>query len=172
MTFNKFIPFTLSSGNPFLQGTYINYDQSVNYTPYSVERDEIQSNKIEMETGMLRLQKYFREEPFRYIYWYALGKTWRLWNSPFYWKKILDVSFMSAGIYHYAVMGLGILGIFMTRAYKKTEGIFAVLPIIFITISYIPFYTFSRYAYPVMPMVILLGAFGIYGFLGKWFLIE
>lgn len=172
ITFNKFIPLTLSSGSPFLQGTYINYDQSANYAPYSADKDEIQTNKIEMEIGMLRLGKYFRENTLGYIYWYALGKTWRLWNSPFYWKEIFNISIFSAGIFHYIILGLGVLGFYMSKAYKKSEGIFVILPIIYFTIAYLPFYTLSRYAYPVMPMVILLGAFGIYGFMGRWFLIE
>jgi 4-amino-4-deoxy-L-arabinose transferase-like glycosyltransferase len=172
ITFNRFIPLTLSSGNPFLQGTYINYDQSANYTPYFADNDEIQTNKIEMETGMLRLGKYFKENPLGYIYWYTLGKTWRLWSSPFYWKEIFNISIFSAGIFHYIILGLGVLGFYMSRAYKKSEGIFVILPIIYFTIAHLPFYTLPRYAYPVMPIVILLGAFGIYGFMGKWFLIE
>ena len=30
--FHAFIPFTLATGNPMLQGTYINYDQSTKKT--------------------------------------------------------------------------------------------------------------------------------------------
>jgi hypothetical protein len=121
---------------------------------------------------MLRLSKYFKENPFRYIYWYTIGKTCRLWSSPFYWKEIFNISVISAGISHYIILGLGVLGLFMSRTYKKSEMIFVVLPIIYFTIAYLPFYTFPRYAYPIMPMLMLLGAFGIYGFMGKWFLIE
>lgn len=172
ITFNRFIPMTLSSGNPFLQGTYINYDQTVNYTPYSADLDEIQTNNIEMETGKLRLNKYFWESPLKYIYWYTIGKAWRLWNAPFYWKEILNISTFSVEIIHYIVLGLGLLGLIMTRVYKKTGWIFIALPIGYITAAYLPFYTFSRYAYPVIPMVILFGSFGIYTLLGKWFLID
>lgn len=172
ITFNRLIPMTLSSGNPFLQGTYINYDQTVNYTPYSKDRDEIQTNNTEMETGKLRLSKYFKENPLKYIYWYTIGKTWRLWNAPFYWKEIFNIPYLSAEIIHYIILGLGLLGLIMTKALKKSGGIFIILPIVYITAAYLPFYTFSRYAYPVMPMVILLGGFGIYALLGKWFLMD
>lgn len=62
LEFDRFIPLTESSGNPFLQGTYINYDQSKDYMSYRVENNEIKMNETEFATGIERLKLYFPDQ--------------------------------------------------------------------------------------------------------------
>jgi 4-amino-4-deoxy-L-arabinose transferase-like glycosyltransferase len=170
--YNRFIPMTLSSGNPFLQGTYINYDQSRDYTPYDTTENVIQNNKAELETGIYRLKTYFKKYPFQYIYWYTIGKTIRLWQDPFYWREAYDVSNYSAAIYHLIIIAFAITGAMVARAKRKKEALFVILPIIYFTLVYLPYYTFSRYVYPTMPFLMLLGSYGMITILNRWFVLE
>lgn len=106
--YNKFIPLTLSSGNPFLQGTYVKYDQSTDYTPYESGKTVIETNQNEINAGLYRLKTYGVKEPLKYIYWYTLGKTWYLWRYPFYWNSVFGVNFTAITLYHYFILLLGI----------------------------------------------------------------
>ncbi|MCQ1531176.1 ArnT family glycosyltransferase [Lutispora saccharofermentans] len=161
--YNRFIPLTLSSGNPFLQGTYINYDQKTDYTPYEVGKTAIETDENELKTGIYRLKVYGRKHPIKYLYWYTVGKTWELWNFPFYWKEMFNVSFAKAALYHHGILILGLYEAF--KLFKKGEKnfIFIAITIVFFNIIYLPYFTFSRYSYPLMPMVCLIAASGAAG---------
>jgi 4-amino-4-deoxy-L-arabinose transferase-like glycosyltransferase len=167
--FDRFIPLTLSSGNPFLQGTYINYDSSVNPTPYRTKdlkplkagTDAITLNEVEMETGKYRLKTYFRKYPLQYIYWYTIGKTKYMWNEPYYWRAIYRISDTVVRRYHLFLLAASLLGAAFVLKKKHLSGFLPLLLILYMTIMHLPFFTFSRYAYPVMPMVILLAAYGL-----------
>lgn len=165
--YDRFIPFTLSTGNPFLQGTYINYDQTRDYTPYTPDVDVINTNRIEMETGKYRLKTYFKKYPLEYIYWYTIGKSWELWKSPFYWKTLYSIGWNAASRYHLFILLLSIIGIAASIKRRDKNWLILFLPILYFTLVYIPFYTFSRYSYPLMPLVIILGAYGVYISLNK-----
>ncbi|HOJ08974.1 MAG TPA: glycosyltransferase family 39 protein [Clostridiales bacterium] len=162
IVFNRFIPLTLSSGNPFLQGTYINYDQSKDYTPYTPSKDVIETNEIEMKTGIYRLKTYFVKYPLKYIYWYTFGKSWYLWNYPFYWKEIFGISVTMATVHHHLILIAGIPGIISIFGNKSLEGIFLITVILYFSLSYLPFYTFSRYSYPMMPLVMLFSSYAVF----------
>lgn len=170
--FNRFIPFTLSTGNPFLQGTYINYDQTRDYVPYTPDVDVIKTNQIEMETGKYRLKTYFKKYPLQYIYWYTIGKTLHMWRDPFYWKPVFNITGTTAAKYHLILLALGLIGTVFSIRKKIRDSLFLILPIIYFTLVYLPYYTFSRYSYPTMPFVIILSAYGIYSLLNKLFWLD
>lgn len=161
--FNTFIPFTASSGNPFLQGTFINYNQSNGWgVPYKKGSNAIESNKFEIETGIERLKIYGSKEPLKYILWYTLGKTWYLWREPFYWNGVLG--FCIALIEHIFIIISAIKGFRLCNKKEKgNKGKIMILGIIILTnFVYLPYYTFSRYSYPLMSLVILFSAYSIY----------
>jgi 4-amino-4-deoxy-L-arabinose transferase-like glycosyltransferase len=159
--FNRFIPLTLSSGNPFLLGTYVDNDLTKDFTPYQTYEDVIKNNESEMETGKLRFKKYIKEKPLEYIKWYTIGKTIKLWEYPFYWKNVYGLGFNEALYYHLFILKVGILGAAIVL-FKKTKGTSILfLTIIYSTLIYLPFYTFSRYSYPVMPLIMALGGYGV-----------
>lgn len=162
MVFDRFIPLTLSSGNPFLQGTYINYDQSVDHVPYTPDEDVIKTNEIEMETGKYRLKTYFRKEPLKYIYWYTVGKTWYLWKDPFYWRTVFGISPGMAYLYHYFVLIAGLLGAILSLIRKKPFSLVIIITVIYFNIAHLPFFTFSRYSYPLMPLVMIMSAYAFF----------
>ncbi|GAA0719357.1 glycosyltransferase family 39 protein [Clostridium malenominatum] len=167
IAFDRFIPLTMSSGNPFLQGTYVNYNHENEYTTYELGKTVIETNQNEINAGLYRLKTYGRKEPLKYIYWYTIGKSWYLWNSPFYWKSVFGVSFNAVTIYHYIVLLLGIISTIVLFKKREKKFIFLFLTILFFNLIYLPYFTFSRYSYPIMPIVCIIGGFGVYEVLVK-----
>lgn len=160
-TFNKFIPFTKSSGNPFLQGTFINYDQSKGWgVPYIIGKNSIENNQNEINAGFKRLKIYAKKEPFKYILWYTAGKTFYFWLSPFYWRSIFHIPAAYMYALHFTILFLGIIGI-INEIKKSSNSVFLFSILTLFNVVYLPFYTFSRYSYPLMPLVIIFAATAI-----------
>jgi len=156
--FNMFIPFTASSGNPFLQGTFVNYDQSEGWgVDYKASENAIQSNEYEIEAGIERLKIYGTKEPLKFAYWYTLGKTFYFWYTPFYWSKYIGVNYLWAFIEHYFILITAIIGIANNGKAKKwnLEKQIILLSIIVMNVIYLPYFTCSRYCYPLMPLMII-----------------
>ncbi len=167
LVFDRFIPLTLSSGNPFLQGTYVNYDQSIDYTPYEVGKTVVETNENEIKAGLYRLKTYAVKEPLKYAQWYTIGKSWHLWNYPFYWKEIFGVSFVSAGIFHYLVLLLAIVESIRMFIKRNRRFLFIFATVILFNLMYLPFFIMSRYSYPIMPLVCIVAGHGIFGFIRR-----
>ena len=160
--FDRVIPFTLSSGNPFLQGTYINYNQSVGYTGYDYSDDPIIRDKDELDAGKQRLILNFRQNPIGYIYWYSIGKTLYFWLAPYYYKSAFGIPILLVGIYHISLLILALTGMIRLKYIKNNSILFLMLVVLYFTVVYLPYYTCSRYAYPVMPYIIILASNTLY----------
>lgn len=169
-TFNKFIPFTLATGNPMLQGTFINYDQTtkaidgLDYTHYNTKDprlSEIQRNTMEISLSKYRLKTLFPEEPLKFIYWYTIGKGAIQIRTPFYWKSIFNVKYAMEDRYHVLLLVLSLFGaiLYFIRRNRDVSGILIIGTIIYFIIVYLPFFTMSRYFYPVMSLVIMFSAY-------------
>lgn len=159
--FDKFIPFTLSTGNPMLQGTYLNYDQSINHTEYITTEDEIQNNKIEIDTAKYRIKTYGAKEPLKYLKWYTVDKTILLWCTPFYWKEIYNIKLKWVTLYHLIIIFIALAGIFLfiRDERKNNNGYLLIFLIIYFTLMHLPYYAFSRYSYPIMFSMIIFAAY-------------
>ena len=158
--YQKFIPFTLSSGNPFLQGTYINYDQSKDSIGYNTSENFIVRNEQEKVIGYERLRKFGSKYPLKYIYWYTIGKSIYFWGSPFYWRDIFSIKLLYVQMYHVTVLVAAFLGLCKIKMQNITTNMMFYI-IIYFNLIYLPFYTFSRYSYPLMTFVIAYASFGI-----------
>jgi hypothetical protein len=153
-----FIPFTKSSGNPFLQGTFINYNQDKGWgVEYRRSEDSIQNNEYEVEEGIERLKIYGKEEPFKFAYWYTIGKTFYFWYEPFYWTQYIGIKNLFAFIEHYFILITAIISIRNIVKEKNftLEKQVITLSIITMNAVYLPYFTCSRYAYPLMPLMII-----------------
>jgi 4-amino-4-deoxy-L-arabinose transferase-like glycosyltransferase len=177
--FHRFIPFSLATGNPMLQGTFISYDQSTkatdgldysNYNTKASELTEIEKNDMEIALSKYRIKTLFPKQPLKFVYWYTISKGWIQINCPFYWGEIFGVSFTKAKSYNYLLLMLGALGsIFYFM--DKNKNKLAILPIaamIYFVIVYLPFYTMGRYFYPAMPYVIMFAAYFIVNMFNKF----
>lgn len=157
--FDRVILFTKSSGNPFLQGTFINYDQSKGLgVPYVKGKDALESDENEIKAGLQRLKIYGKKEPLKYIVWYTLGKTFYFWRAPFYW--IPNISYVPVIIYHLVILYWALYG--MIKYKNKSFNLkFLIMVVVYFNVIYLPYFTFERYAYPLMPLVILFAAYTI-----------
>lgn len=160
--YDRFIPLTLSSGNPFLQGTYVNYNDDDNYTPYESGKTVVETNQNEVNAGLYRLKTYAKKEPLKYLKWYTIGKSWHLWNFPFYWKEILGVSYIEAALYHHLVLILSIITTVRLFIKKQKKFVFLFSTVVFFNLIYLPYFTMSRYSYPIMPIVSIIAGCGLY----------
>lgn len=163
--FHEFIPLTEASGNPMLQGTYINYDRTgdtLDYSGfnYSKTLSERESNKVEIAISKYRLKNLISKNPLGYIYWYTIGKTIHQIGTPFYWIIIYDISSRSATIYHLMLLVFALLGyiLFFRNKQRNKMGTLLFLTIIYFIVVYLPFFAFSRYFYPAMPFVIIFAS--------------
>jgi len=178
--FHRFIPLTISSGNPTMQGTFIDYDQSVRATEnidyYEIikaegkidisnfGKDEIITDEAETEMAEIRVKKLWKEDPVEFIKWYTVGKTYENWRRPFLFKNIFDIDAGALLWQHRIYMLAGILG-FIIFAFKgKLKGLawLPVVSIIYFNCSHLPFFCFARYMFPIIFCVVFFGAFLLY----------
>ncbi|MDT8717206.1 glycosyltransferase family 39 protein [Clostridium sp. 19966] len=167
--FHRFIPFTIASGDPMRQGTFIDYDKSVkltegiDYTNYNYDNpnlSEIEKDNMQTKFSKYRLSILFPREPLRFVYWYTIGKGWIQIKTPFYWKEMLGVTFSQSKEYHSLLLILAFIGCiayFRNRDRNKL-GLLPFMALIYFIIVYLPFYTMSRYYYPIMPCLIIFSA--------------
>lgn len=163
--FHEFIPLTEASGNPMLQGTYINYDRTddtLDYSKfnYSNTLSERESNKVEIAISKYRLENLVPKDPLGYAYWYTIGKTKHQIGTPFYWIPIYDISTRSAAIYHMILLVFSLLGaiLFFFNKQRNKMGTLLFLTTIYFIVVYLPFFAFSRYFYPAIPFVIIFAS--------------
>lgn len=164
--FNEFIPFTKSSGKPFLQGTFLNYDESGGMgVPYEEGVGLIDSNEKNFHMGIERLKTYGKKEPIKYFLWYTVGKTFYFWNDSFYWND--EIGMVVSMVEHYIILITGVIGIISLRGNKNTNVTMILLTILLMNLVYLPYFTFCRYSYPLMPLMMIFSAKAIGDFVKK-----
>ncbi|MGI6119323.1 MAG: ArnT family glycosyltransferase [Desulfosporosinus sp.] len=169
--FHRFIPFTLASGNPALQGTYINYDQSsaqtdgLDYSQFTYPADsEIANNEVEIEIAKYRLMNLVPQYPLEFLMWYTIGKAKYQIMQPFFWHpNFLGVNTLMAAVWHGLTLLLSIFGSIIYYFDKKRNklGTLLIATIIYFIAVYLPFFTMGRYFYPAMPLVIIFAAYAV-----------
>lgn len=159
VTFDKFIPFTQSAGNPMLLGALINnkapskafFDTHLEYEGIS-ENLFAGSDAAQAETAQKIVSFGFKNQPLKYLKWYTIDKVFGLYAAPYYWKTVFGVNIWIAGIYHVVFMLFGAAGLLITlkRAFRQKEiaYLFLLLSLAYFTLIYIPFVAFNRYGYP------------------------
>lgn len=157
--FGRFIPLTASSGNPFLQGTYINYDQSVDKVNLKTYKTVIEKNNAETAAGISRLKRNVPKHPFKYMYWYTIGKSIEFWNSPFYWQEMLGISFIAAELYHVLIVLTATIGIAVLFKKKSKSFVPLFLVVLYFNLIHLPYFCVNRYAFPVMPYMSAFSAY-------------
>ena len=169
--FHKFIPLTLATGNPMLQGTYIYYDQSsaktdgLNYTQFNYPTNsEVDNNEAEMEISKYRLINLVPKHSLEFLGWYTFGKASYQVVKPFFWSpEFLGVNTKMAAQWHVITLLLSIIGgiLYYLDKKRKKIGTLAIATIIYFILIYLPFYTMGRYFYPAMPLVIIFTAYAV-----------
>ncbi|NLB80404.1 MAG: glycosyltransferase family 39 protein [Clostridiaceae bacterium] len=177
--FKEFIPLTKSSGNPAFQGTFINYDRSVeqseNIDYYDIIKrqididvdkygsDEIVDNAVESQMTRIRFDRVIKKQPIKYLHWYTVGKTIMNFKNPFLWVVLFNISVEKLNKQHFLLLISGIVGLILLfiTGKKNRDGVklFPAFCVLFFNISYLPFYCFPRYMFPIIFCFALYGAY-------------
>lgn len=168
--FHTFVPLTLAIGNPMLQGTYINYDNSTNatdkldYSQFKYTGKEYENNQLEIKISEYRLKNLVPVNPLKFLIWYTVGKTYYQIKAPFLWIKFLGVPYSLVCLWHYLILIFGAIGviIFYLNKNRNKMGTIVFFMIIYFVIVYLPFYTFGKYFYPAIPFLIIFVAYSVF----------
>lgn len=166
IVFHEWITFTNSGGSPFLLGTKIYhlmpsegfFAAHPEYHPDTLFQG---ADQTAIHKGIDILKYGFTHEPLKYIYWYTLGKWVDLYFQPFYWKAIFGISVPAMYVLQIILTGVCIAGIVKAIRNRITGLLPLYLAFMYVTAIYMPFFAFSRYGYPNMPILILFGAYFI-----------
>ncbi|MCX8128951.1 MAG: glycosyltransferase family 39 protein [Clostridia bacterium] len=160
--YGEFIPLAASSGNPMLQGTYVDYKQTPeNIVYYKLGRNAYETNRIEVSVAKDRIKAELNRDFFGYIRWFILGKTFYLWNSAFYWKQFFGISRYFVLAHHYIIL-LGFLGIALLLFNKIHKYVLPISVILYFNAVHCVYMAFDRYAFPLLPLLSVFSAYFIY----------
>ncbi|MCL1791893.1 MAG: glycosyltransferase family 39 protein [Peptococcaceae bacterium] len=179
--FGRFIPLTVAAGDPFMQGAFIKYDMSdmSRYMEdFPLDTDAFATDQAKMDIGKTRLRESWQERPLATVAWYTVGKFFYLWGIPYHDSpnsyydsaiqvRLYHVPFEANVAYHWLVLVLGVCGlVFLFRRDLDHRRLKSLLPLsmLYMCVIYLPYYAQPRYAYPIMPLVLLLAGYGLYSF--------
>ncbi|HHW47690.1 MAG TPA: glycosyltransferase family 39 protein [Clostridiaceae bacterium] len=153
MEYGEFIPLTAASGNPMLQGTYVNYVQTPeNVVYYKLGENAFETNKIEVEIAKKRIREEFKKDFSGYLKWFTIGKTKFFWQSPFYWREFLNIDRSIVELTHFFLL-TGFAGIMLSAFKDFTKYMLPISLIVFFNIIHCIYMAFDRYAFPLMPLM-------------------
>jgi len=169
VVFDKFIPLTLSSGNPSILGAMIDWRYPAgaeekfkdDFTRLGKAKTAIESNEIQVELAK-KIRNYgFETDRNRYIKHYTVDRVVDMVIVPYYWKPVLHISKPIVGVYHYVVLLLGIIGLLMTifLKSKRKELSILIITILYFIFTSLPFITFERYGYFLMAFITIYAAY-------------
>lgn len=162
--FKEIIPFTVSSGNPFLRGTYINSEIIVRNKserfPW-VEGSHILSDRAQMEFGKKRLMEGFRTDFWGYLRWYTIGKFADFWGGPYYYRELSYLPAKPVRVFHGALLITGTAGLFLGLFRRKWPVIMMFLVSGYFTFLHMVYLTGPRYSFPTMQLLGILAAYGL-----------
>jgi len=157
--YNEFIPLSASGGNPMLQGTYINYEQTPSNTVYyKLGEDVLETNKTEMKVAKERIIKGFKDDFRRYLRWFTIGKSYYFWFTIFYWKEYFGIGQGPVLFYHYFLL-TGLIGAAILLFKKPLKFMLPIAIILYFNAVHCVYMAFDRYALPVMPLVSIFCAY-------------
>ncbi|MDD4495453.1 MAG: glycosyltransferase family 39 protein [Eubacteriales bacterium] len=157
--YGEFIPLAASGGNPMLQGTYIDYEQTPeNVTYYKLGENAFETNKIETEVAKQRIKAGFKGDFTRYLEWYTLGKTKYFWGTVFYWKEYAGIPTNLVIIYHFVLLA-GFGGLILLGAMAVKQAALPFLIMLYFNLAHCAYMAFDRYAYPCINILVIFAAY-------------
>jgi len=153
MEYSEFIPLTAASGNPMLQGTYVNYLQTPeNVVYYKLGENALETNKTEVEVAKKRIKEEFKKDFWGYLKWFTIGKTKFYWQSPFYWREFFGIDRKFVELTHFFLL-MGFAGIILSAIKGFTKYMLPISLILFFNVVHCIYMAFDRYAFPLMPLM-------------------
>lgn len=160
LEYGEFIPLAASSGNPFLQGTYINYEQTPeNVVYYKLGKNAFETNETEVEVAKIRIKQGFKKDFWRYLKWYTIDKAWLLWGTVFYWKQFFGISSNFVILNHYFLIFSSILGILILLFKSLKRYSLIIMLLLYYTAVHCVYMAFDRYAFPLIPLITIISSY-------------
>ncbi|MDB5083658.1 MAG: putative rane protein [Bacilli bacterium] len=154
--FHRFIPLSLSSGDPMLQGTYTPFEKPslLQRSQWIIQHghdDKVTYDAWATAEAKHRFIDQMKTAPFTYLLFYVVYKFLRFWGWVFWWKPILPISYPVMGVLHYVVLISGIAGAWLTRRTLLTK--FFLFVMLYFTVLHQFFLPNERYALPLFPLL-------------------
>ncbi|MCX7571906.1 glycosyltransferase family 39 protein [Tumebacillus sp. DT12] len=163
--FDRFIPLTKASGNPFLTGTYINNDvwgqgTDPEFPDYplgwkKVPGDLVATDDLLMEMGKKRLREEFSKDPRAMIEWYTVGKLKLFWWEPFDWSDVLKEWMEPITAVHRVLIAVGFAGCAVALWRRVPYAPLVAMLFVYLTVLQMVYVTTPRYAVPLLPFLFL-----------------
>lgn len=158
--YGEFIPLAASSGNPMLQGTYINYEQTPeNIVYYKLGKNAFETNKTEVAVAKVRIKEGFKKDFWEYLKWYTIDKTYLFWGTVFYWKGFFNIPSFVVLYSHLFIVLAGFVGILALLFKGIGKYSLPILVILYFNITHCVYMAFDRYAFPLIPLLSIFSSF-------------
>lgn len=166
IVFDRFIPFTLSTGNPMLLGMF-EWNQvdeelieKLNTENIQYTGNEIIDNDIQVEMAHKVFKYKLKENPVSYIAWHTIGKIGMNFAQGYIMKPIYGLTYPQLIFQHELYVVLAIIALILSGIYrdKNQWKWFSIFVILYFIGIHLPFLAYSRYMYPVMPFIIILAS--------------
>lgn len=157
LIYGEFIPFTVSGGNPFLRGTYID-DKITERFPW-IEGERILSDKAQMEYGKVRFMEGFRSDFQAYLYWYTVGKFTNYWWGAYYYRPLTYLPVRWVNLFHRVILLTGAAGMVWGMMRRQPVALLCFLVCGYFSALHLLYLTGPRYSYPLIQFVIIMAAY-------------
>ncbi|EFM11184.1 conserved hypothetical protein [Paenibacillus curdlanolyticus YK9] len=165
ITFDRFVLFTNSAGSPFLLGTRILgqlpppgfFAQHPEYTGATLFKG---SDSTAIQKGLDVIKYGFTHQPFKYSYWFTLGKMAELYLNPYYWRPVWPIGRETMKYLQQLIVYASIAGLVWAMIRRPlARQLPVLLTLLYFTAIYLPFVAFSRYGYPNVVLLTFFAAF-------------
>ncbi|MCX7841844.1 MAG: glycosyltransferase family 39 protein [Clostridia bacterium] len=142
---NKFILLATQTGNPLIAGTFP-YFANIDLSRYNVSD--------QFAEGIRLIIKGFATQPLLYLKWFTVGKWNFIFGYPWYYAPAEFTFLKSVWFLHYVVIVLGWLGVLFSLIKNRLRviALFALM----LTCLQLLFVPEARYAYSIIPLLMLL----------------
>jgi len=149
-----FIPLTASSGNPLLLGSFPGGMPSLEVQRTWHATGNLRENDaFDKKWAMERIRSGFKEKPLTYLAWYTLGKFSFFWGDAYYWRRIAGIPEVFVWLSHYAMLGLGAVGMWQARGRRNIRLLLSLCG--YMTLLHMVYLAHGRYSVVLMPIVAL-----------------
>ncbi|ODM27185.1 glycosyl transferase family 39 [Clostridium sp. Bc-iso-3] len=158
--YGEFIPLAASSGNPMLQGTYVDYEQTPeNIVYYKLGRNAFETNKTEVEVAKMRIKEGFGNNFWGYLKWYTIDKTNLFWRTVFYWKRFFNIPHSIVLYSHLFIVYAGFMGIIVLLFKGIGKYSLPIMIMLYFNATHCVYMAFDRYAFPMIPLLSIFASF-------------
>lgn len=146
----KFILLATQTGNPFIAGMFPYFDK-IDITHYNV--------KNQIAEGLRMLFEGLRTQPLLYIKWFTIGKLNFIFGYSWFYPEKGFTFLSSIWLLHFVIIVLGWLGVLfsMIKGRLRVIALFAII----LTLFQLLFVPEARYAYSIMPLLMILMAYTV-----------